>query len=283
MARRSSRPRRGRGSGSAAPILVSCLAIAFILAIGGGFAYITYQSMNKVALDDQMCPVTGPEGVTIFLVDTTDPVHPTTLMDARNRLRDEVKNLNVGHRIEIYGLTEKPGELEEMFGGCKPSDGSDADFLTENKRLIMRDWEESFAKPIAEVEGKIGQSAGGSKSPIMAAIQNIKLRVLDKFKDQPIRKKMIVLSDMIEHTEHYSQYRSGSDFAAFKASSASREYRTDLSGINVEFWFIDRGIAQFSGVEHQTFWANWVRTNHGNFERSINLEGLNPQGSSGAN
>jgi hypothetical protein len=88
---------------------------------------------------------------------------------------------------------------------------------------------------------------------------------------------------MIEHTQHFSQYRSGTDFSAFKNSAAYREFRTNLTGVTVHIWWVDRGIPQFRSSSHMDFWFNWVATNGGKFQTPLEqLEGVNPQGGAGA-
>lgn len=230
-----------------------------------------------------MCPVDGPYGVTVFLVDTTDPVSEITVTDARNRLFDEINRAQLGELLEIYSLTEKAGELTPMFIGCKPDDGSQASQWTANPRMIKRDWERSFARPLEEVSGKLDQGTAGSQSPIMAAIQKIKLNVFDRYKSGSTPRRLIIMSDMIEHTPSFSHYRSGSDFEAFKKSPGYYEFRTNLSGVDVDIWVIDRGIQRFRSREHVGFWETWVSDNKGRLTHAVLLEGVNPQGSAGDN
>jgi hypothetical protein len=259
------------------------LAVVASVAILAAIGYLFFQSKSLAQVDDELCPVDGPVGVRIVLVDTTDPLSLTTLVDSKNHLKSAIGDAKVGERIEIFTLSEKAGELEQSFAGCKPDDGSDANILLQNPRLIKHDWQEKFAKPMEGVQEDIGKSHGGNQSPIMAAIQSIKLKAFDRFKDPAIPKKLIVLSDMIEHTQSFSQYRSGTDFAAFKKSPAYHEFMTDLTGVEVQIWLVDRGLPQFRNSAHMDFWLNWVHGNRGDFLPPIRLEGVNPQGAPGAN
>ena len=270
---------RRRKKGSTRNVILGVMLIGVFVGVLGFIGFLYYAGKSATKLDEAMCPVDGPVGVRVFLVDTTDPVSPTTLADARNRLEAAINKAAVGERLEIYALSEEMGKLTEMFAGCKPDDGTQASKWTSNPRLMKHDWEEFFAKPLAEVTGNLDRGIAGNQSPIMAAIQNIKLRVFDRFKDQDIPKKLIVLSDMIEHTPHYSQYRSGSDYDAFKQSAGYHEFRTDLTDIGVEVWFIDRGIPRFRNSAHLEFWANWVHGNRGEWQKAVQLEGVNPGGS----
>ncbi|WP_312403761.1 hypothetical protein [Rhizobium sp.] len=254
-------------------ILISLASIAILSGIGY-FGYIAY---TRPEVDEQtMCLKTGPVEIKALLIDTTDPVTTKTLTDARNKFKEEMGALPVGGLVEIYGLTDVKGELIKMFSGCNPGDGKSVDMWTSNPRLQQRRWEDAFAKPLQEVESGLQQGPSGKQSPIMAAIQNIKLTVFDPYKTLDIPKKLIVMSDMIEHTDLYSQYKSGNDFAAYRSSPAYADFRTSLDHIQFKVWYIDRGIEKFMTVAHPNFWAQWVQDNHGVWDKAIMLEGVNP-------
>src|SRR5690606_33808894 len=120
-------------------VILASLLISAVVAVLGFIGFLYLEGKTAPELDEAMCPVDGPVGVRIFLVDTTDPVSPTTLADARNRLETAINRAEVGERIEIYALSENIGELTEMFAGCKPDDGSQASTWTSNPRLMKYD------------------------------------------------------------------------------------------------------------------------------------------------
>lgn len=271
-----SRRRRRRDSRRTGAIIGGvCLLIASALLVAGfGYLYATASSQPK--LDKKtLCPLDGPVAATALLIDTTDPISPTTLIDAKNRFRKAVSEIPVGGLLEIYGLTEKPGELVEMFGGCNPGDGSTVDEWTNNPARRQLQWEEAFGKPLDDVSNRIPDGQAGSQSPIMAAIQNIKLTVFDRFAKLGISKQLIVISDMIEHTALYSQYKSGIKYETYAASPANDQYRTTLDGIDVTIWYIDRKAKPFAGRDHLEFWAEWIQRSRGNMLPSPRLEGMN--------
>ena len=271
-------------SSGAGPIIGGSLAVVASIALASGLGYLALNAYSRPGINKETkCPETGPVSVTAFLIDTTDPISKKTLTDAKNRFEAEIGSIAVGELLEIYGLTEKSGELKTMFAGCNPGDGSTVDQWTNNPRLRQRQWEEAFGKPLEEVSGNLEKGQGGNQSPIMAAIQSIKLQVFDKYNKLDIPKQMIVMSDMIEHTDLYSQYKSGIDFGTYKATPAYADFRTSLDNVEVSIWYIDRGLKRFNGPQHMEFWAEWVMDNRGTFGSSRRLEGVNPQGSTGGN
>ncbi|MBD9541432.1 hypothetical protein IB276_18420 [Ensifer sp. ENS04] len=280
MAKRMN-PRKKKGGGSAVLLGVLALGASAVLAVV--IALLSYKAITRPPLDTALCPKTGPVAVTALLLDTTDPITPTTLGDARNKFNDVVSHTTVGEFVGIYGLTDTPGELTAMFEGCNPGDGSTVDQWTSNPKLQQRKWEDAFGKPMEKISEQLPGGQGGRQSPIMAGIQSIKLQVFDRHKSRDIPKSLIVMSDMIEHTKLYSQYRSNLDFQTYRSSPAEADYRTSLKGVDVTIWYIDRGLEKFSGRSHINFWGEWVLHNEGTDMRSLRLEGVNPHVPAGGN
>lgn len=272
-----------RSKKSNAGVIVGGSVLALLSgAILAGIGYFAYGAYTRPGIDKETrCPAAGPVEITALLIDTTDPVSEKTLTDARNKFKEEIGSIKVGGLVEIYGLTEAKGELTKMFSGCNPGDGSTVDIWTNNPRLRQRQWEAAFGKPLEEVSDKIEQGHTGNQSPIMAGIQSIKLTVFDRYKSLDVPKKLIVMSDMIEHTDLYSQYASGIDFEAYRKSPAYADFRTSLDNISFKVWYINRGIERFSTRAHPEFWAQCIRDNRGDWDTAIMLEGVNPTAPAG--
>ncbi len=272
MARRSRRKSRG-GAGF---IVGSVALVALSLGIIGAFAFLKMQASGNVVLDKTtFCPNTGPTSVTAVLFDTTDPITPTTQRDLKNQFEKIVASLPVGNLLEIYNMTDQAGELQNVFGGCNPGDGSSVSEWTSNPRLAQKRWEEAFDKPLKTLGENIGNNQELFQSPIMADIQKVKVQLFDKPGIADVPKSLIIASDMIEHTAAYSQYKSGIGFHEYEASAAKREYRTDLEGVRVTILYFERRSSKFDAKEHIAFWDSWVSGNRGEVTRVTRLEGLN--------
>jgi hypothetical protein len=270
------RGRRRKSNGNAGTVMAAAgvSALSVVLLVGLGYLY--YVASGREPLDQEtLCPASGPKTVTAVLFDTTDPISPTTLEDLVNRFRQTVSSVPVGGLVEIYELTETPGEVSKLFDGCNPGDGSTVDQWTNNPARRQKQWEEVFKKPLDKVPGEIGSGQSASQSPIMAAIQKIKLSLFDADYANDVHKSLIVASDMIEHTELYSQYRSGVDYAEYLKSDARRQYGTSLDGVDMTILYVERAKLPFGSREHAEFWAQWVQSNSGNLQRVTRLEGLN--------
>lgn len=266
--------KKKKKSGGSGMILGGVAILACSTAIIGGLGYLWAKASSQTKLDKvTLCPTTGPVAVTSVLFDTTDPITETTMIDLKRQFKNASDAIPIGGLLEIYGLTAKPGDLVKMFTGCNPGDGSSADIWTQNPARRQKQWEDAFNDPLGKVEGEIENGKSGDQSPIMAGIQRIKLTVFDQFTNIP--KKLIVASDMIEHTGLYSQYKSGIDYDQYKTSPAYTEYGTSLEGVDVSIWYVNRKAKSFNSAEHVAFWANWVEGNDGNWQKPLKMEGMN--------
>lgn len=271
MARR----KRRRSGNSAGPIIASVILGALSLIILGGFVYLKIIASEKPELDKaSLCPVDGPKGITAFLVDVTDPISKATATDLRNEFEAAVSTVPVGGLVQVYTLTEAEGELTRTFSKCNPGSGENVDEWTSNPDLAQKRWEEGFQKPLDEIAKRMDQGVAGKQSPIMAGIQEINLEAFGAPKYRTIPKKLIVASDMIEHTSVFSIYRDGVDYANFEKSPARDQFRTALDGISVRILAFQRPNLKFDTKQLADFWDAWVHNNRGEVEEFTRLEGI---------
>ncbi|WP_184355660.1 hypothetical protein [Rhizobium sp. BK602] len=268
------RRRRSRGGGSAGLIIATvCLAV-LSLGIVGAYGWLRLKASGNVAVDQaSLCPVDGPKSETAILLDVTDPISDTTTLDLRNQFQKIVADVPVGGAIDIYALTEKEGVLVQTFHGCNPGSGASADEWTSNPRLMQARWEKGFQKPLADIAGKLNVGEAGKQSPIMAGIQKINLEVFAGASGS-IPKQLYIASDMIEHTDAFSNYRDGVSYRKFQSSPARDRFRTSLDGVKIRILAFQRPGMKFGIEELANFWAQWIKDNNGYFDGFVRLEGI---------
>ena len=271
MARR----RRRKTNGSTGAIVLGILLLVLTVAIAGGFGFLYFKASNQVALDETtLCPVTSPTSITAVLIDVSDPISPVTEKDLRNRFEELKDNIPVGGQIVIYELTDKAGKLNRVFIRCNPGSGEQADELISNPRFVQKRWEDGFDAPLQQIAEGIGTGNSGDQSPILGGIQTINLEAFGKHDYAKLPKRLIVASDMIEHTSIFSMYRTGIAYDKFEASSAPQEFRTPLDNVAVEVWEFARPGASFSATDLSVFWARWLKANGAKSTRFIQLQGV---------
>lgn len=272
------RPRRRRrsseGLGWSAIVGVALLLLAS--AALAGLGWFKYTTPPKPRLDTRNdCPVDGPDGISVVLVDTSDDLPAATGREVQSILDDLVSSLPPYHLLEIRVLDISGNRSKSLFSKCNPGDGTGLSEWTDNPRLARSRWLESFRKPAAEAIRNSLASAKATNSPIMAALQDIAIDRFSSARDQGLPKKLTVISDMIEYTRDYSQYPRAGDlgYARFKQSAAYLKYRTDLHGALVTIDYVTRPSVMPDAKRHAEFWSSWVKDNGGTLDIIHRLQG----------
>jgi hypothetical protein len=277
VARRRPRQRKDAGLGWAGfgGILLLLLAIAS----GGALAYFYFSTPARPQLDAQtLCPVNGPQGITVVLVDTSDDLPETTQREILGQLDDMITTLPPYYRLDIRVLDIAGVRSRSLFSKCNPGDGAGLSEWTDNPRIARLRWIEDFRKPAAAAMKSSIASAKANSSPIMAAIQDIAIDRFSSAQSQDARKTLYVISDMIEHTRDYSQYARAGDlsYQRYKQSPAYLKFRTDLHGATVIIRYVTRqvnGQSLIDSAKHIEFWKAWIEDNRGIFGGAKRLQG----------
>jgi hypothetical protein len=275
VARRRPRQRGGPGFGWSG-LGGAVLLLAAILA-GGALAYFYFSGPSRQILDAKsLCPVTGPLGITVVLVDTSDDLPETTRREVLGQLDDMITTLPPFYRLDIRVL--EGVRSHQLFSKCNPGDGAGLSEWTDNPRIARLRWIEDFRKPAAEAVKTSIASAKANSSPIMAAIQDIAIDQFSSAASQDAQKTLYVISDMIEFTRDYSQYPRAGDlsFQRYKQSPAYLKFRTNLHGATVIIRYVTRqsnGQPLVDGTKHMEFWKAWIEDNRGVFGGAKRLQG----------
>ncbi|WLD97109.1 hypothetical protein PX860_01035 [Agrobacterium leguminum] len=271
MARR----KRRKTNGSIGAIVLGTLLLLLTAAIAGGFGFLYFKASNQVALNETtLCPITSPTSITAVLIDVSDPISPVTEKDLRNRFGELKDSIPVGGQIVIYELTDEAGKLNQVFMRCNPGSGDEADELISNPRFVQKRWEDGFDAPLKKISEGIGTGNSSDQSPILGGIQTINLEAFGNHDYAKLPKRLIVASDMIEHTSNFSMYRTGIAYDKFEATSAPQTFRTPLDNVAVEVWEFVRPGVSFSATDLSEFWAKWLKANGASSTRFIQLQGV---------
>jgi hypothetical protein len=277
MARRPPRRRSEAGLGWSG--LGGAVLLLLAVVSGGALAYFYFSTPARPVLDAQsLCPVDGPHGITVVLVDTSDDLPETTRREVLGELDDMITTLPPYHELDIRVLDIAGMRSRSLFSKCNPGDGAGLSEWTDNPRIARQRWIENFRKPAAEAVKSSVASAKTSSSPIMAAIQDIAIAQFSSNASQKVGKTLYVISDMIEYTKDYSQYSRAGDlsFQRYKQSPAYLKFRTDLHGATVIIRYVTRqsgGQTVVDGVKHMEFWKEWIEDNRGTFGGAKRLQG----------
>lgn len=269
-----SRPRRrGSRSGEALYWIVGSLLIVVTLAAVGGLVFVKLSAAAHVQRSkDTLCPVDGPEAVTVVLLDATDDLPEPSKIQLRTRLVDVAETLRPNEQLELRILSPaEPGGVR-LFLKCNPGDGLGLSEWTDNPEMARRRWLREFRQPLDSALAEIGP-AEAATSPIMKAIQRIALESFDGRRRADVPKRLIIVSDMIEHDQDYSQYTGDLSYERFQASPAYKKLRTDLDDVEVTIEYLQRLRPKLDSGQHIEFWRKWVAENKGRLVNAEKMQG----------
>src|SRR5262245_49686655 len=173
------------------------LLLMLAVGSGGALAYFYFSAPERPVLDPQsLCPVDGPRGITVVLVDTSDDLPETTRREVLGELDDMITTLPPYYRLDIRVLDIAGVRSRSLFSKCNPGDGAGLSEWTDNPRIARLRWIDDFRKPAAAAVKNSVATAKATRSPIMAAIQDIALEQFSSSASQNARKSLYVISDM---------------------------------------------------------------------------------------
>jgi hypothetical protein len=274
LAQRQRQRSRSRGAGAAiAGVALICLAVAGL----GSLAYFYFSVRQSPTLDPvSLCPTSGPEGITVVLVDTSDDLPEIAQRQVLGILDDQITGLPAYYKLDIRVLDVPNGRSRSLFAKCNPGDGKGLSEWTNNPRIARMRWIESFKAPASDAVQHSVVTAQAKNSPIMGALQDIAVDEFSSSAAQSVPKSLIIVSDMLENTRDYSQYQNLADlsYQRFRQSQAYLKYRTDLHGARVTIDYVQRILPKgIDTVRHIEFWKDWITDNRGTFEIARRLQG----------
>ena len=159
------------------------------------------------AYDPQtLCPLDAPLQVHVLvLVDRTDPLTPLQSVVFRKLLLSERDSLPPHAKLSVFTVTDTTGVIEDQrFSMCSPGHGDGANLLYENPRQVQQFFQRRFEEPLDQVIIDLTEAQITPQSPIYQSLLKI-VRRPDFTRKIPHR-RLILLSDLMEHTEVFSHY-----------------------------------------------------------------------------
>lgn len=249
---------------------------ALALAGFGGIFYLRSTS-DRPALRDTatLCPLSGPTSIQVILLDATDDLPPAAKKEIATLLGDSVTGAPPNQLIEIRLLDTRISGGKVVFSRCNPGDGAGLSEWTANPAMAKRQWVESYQKPVQEaLKAGLRPSQAGT-SPILSTLQTIALERFTGRAASSVPKRLIVLSDLIEHGPKYSQYSGKLAYGEFRKSDLYKDVRTNLNAAEVTLYQVQRQTQKpLPSAGLIQFWIDWIADNNGQFKEAVKLQGL---------
>ncbi len=229
-----------------------------VLTLAGG-AYIGYDAVNRVNFDDLGCPDSGPPSKLVFLIDTSDQISPLQKLELRKRIDGHIRTAPAYSRVAIYSLVpDEKTHVRKVFDRCKPRDGTAANALTENERLLKKEWTDKFAEPVGVIINDALGPQNSTESPILEALQYVAVAEENDDPGQFQDLELIIGSDMLQNTAEYSHYRDAQEYSLYEAAPYSVKTALSIPSWTVRLLYIARpGYEALQSRKHVLFWEQF--------------------------
>jgi hypothetical protein len=274
--RRRSR-RREVGDGSLTKNIFAGILLIGVAAAISAFVFFYNSEKTKIADIDSktFCQKSILPESTVILVDHTDEINPMQRASLENRLWDVASDLKKNGSIKLFSVAKiKSKVLSPEIDLCNPGSDRDANELTENKLFAKKNFEEKFRKPLNGLLDEVFESEGAKQSPIMEALQSVVVTNFIGNRNSAKIKRVIIVSDLLEHTEDFSMYKGVPDFKTYKSSPHWPKVKSDMENIEVTIFFRHRaGEEKLQTSALRNFWVDYLEAQGASVTRFVPIEG----------
>lgn len=271
MTRRRTRRRTENGSG----LLGWSLAGAIGILTFTGLGYAAFATSKAARFGEDLCNVNGPSAVTVVLVDATDSISPLQQTAISNRLDRISRELVANERLAVFEISPDRAQLEPILSICRPVTAAETSEVTGNKKIAAQKFDQNFKPKVAAALNRLLARKAADQSPIMEGVQAASVaafQATDLPDDAP--KRLIVVSDMLQHGPAGSHYRGLPDFESYRTSPSFARATSDLSGVDVVLLYLRRDNANgVQGMNHIEFWTRWFAAQGAEDFKAIPIEG----------
>jgi hypothetical protein len=208
------------------------------------------------------CSKVVPTEEITFLVDATDPLSPEQQQFVAGKVQEAADHLAVGGRLRLVQLDPRAdgsSPLSEAEPLCKPRDGGQASFLTENRRLLKGFFDQHFRAPLEQAMAKLNQAHPAKTTPLIEGLQALARRLAGAA--QSPRRDLVIFSDLLQHSPLLTQYRGGYGFAALaQQQSAYLQGLDGFRGLGVVVYRLKHGtVDRKQATALRQFWADYFQ------------------------
>ncbi len=235
------------------------VALIGLVLCGMGIAVVAKTSLDKEAKAinrSDSCDKRGNASVTAIVIDNTDDLSEIQKASLRSKLKAIVEKVPAHGKLDIYPIRDTvSGIVQPGFSRCSPGRGRDVSEVTGNPERVEKRWHESFQKPAWDAIEEYLHPSKAKTSPLMETVQSVAISSFGEDVTIPgAEKTLYVISDMLQNNGGLNLYKGLPAANDFFNSEYFQGVSADLSGVNIEVFFLnrnstaqrnDRAIAEF--------------------------------------
>ncbi|KCZ93935.1 hypothetical protein HJO_01130 [Hyphomonas johnsonii MHS-2] len=189
---------------------------------------------------------------TVILLDQSDPFNPNDLDWVHEFVDNEARALPKYGRLTVMTPNAAdPFQPKVIFVKCSPGSIADANPITQNPKMIESAWQKTFYQPlIAEIEHAL-QDTRQPSSPLFEALYTISDRA--DFQASSENRRVVVVSDLMQHSDAFSFYKVGADYDAYLDSKLAGT-KPNMDHVQVVARIVPRQIYDLPIADVKAFW-----------------------------
>lgn len=234
-------------------IIIAVLGIAAMLT-----AYSVRAESQRVTFDENSCPTNRDLAEnTIYLIDGTDQLPPAATGYLERDIARHAQEMPQFGKLTVLKLGGDADslDLKVLFSACNRGRGDDFNPLTVNQKRQDTLRESEFVSPLSESIKALGSLEEGDRSPIIEALREIGRR---QDMEGAYPKDLIIVSDMMHHTQDFSQYTLGYTFESVAVKSEF-SIVSKLTAVDVKvIYVLRRRLSGLQSQRHRDFWSDYL-------------------------
>lgn len=229
-----------------------------VLSVFGLFAVAAFNS--PPALDTETaCRLDRKDPAhTIMLIDQSDPFNPNDLGWVREFADAEARSLPKYGRLTV--MTPNAGDPYNpamVFSRCTPGSADDANPIFQNPRMMDDTWRDTFYTPLTDTLEAALMDKRQPSSPLSEAIFAIADRA--DFQSSRGDRRVVLVSDLMQHSDGFSFYRTGADYEAFKETKLGTQMPS-LNDVDVVARVVPRQEYDLPLADVKAFWRTYFQS-----------------------
>lgn len=192
---------------------------------------------------------------TVLLIDQSDPFSENDLAWVDELIEAEARALpRFGRLSVVLPNSAQPFEPMTLYAHCSPGSIDDANPILQNPRMIDDTWREHFYAPLSETVSETLKTTSQPSSPLFEALYAVGDRA--DFQDNRENRRLVIVSDLMQHSDSFSFYRKGADLAAYSETSLARQVPR-FDGVDVVARIVPRQEYDLPIGELKAFWRSY--------------------------
>lgn len=250
------------------PLFWRSMIVAMVASVFGLFAVAAF-SAPPATLAETNCRVDMKDPAhTIVLLDQSDPFQTNDLDWLRALVDAEARTLPRFGRLTLaMPNAARPWDPLVLHSACSPGSPDKANPITSNPRMVADAWRENFYAPIAGAMETALADTRQPSSPLSEALAAIADRA--DFKAGMKNRRLVLVSDLMQHSDDFSFYRSGADYGAFTESGLA-DQMPRLEGVDVTARIVPRQMYDLPMGEVKAFWRAYFEASGAAAYGSVN-------------